>query len=268
MQEADDSGCTALAALCLPGRVLVANAGDCQCCLWRGQSMVPLNKEHIAADPAERARVEAAGGEVRETSDGKLRVQGVIQVGLGYEQPAPRPLATAVAATTIRPGVGHIADAGAGVTAHQVTRCFGDRPLRKWGLTSEPEVVEVEICESDRALVLASDGLWDVLTAERVMHCLTRKCRHPPTPCRLGVAALGPSGGGKEAQSGTVGPGGLRLMGHCSPARRYGQSAGHDRQAFGPGGDGRGHNRQCHRRGRLLARPLAHDQRRALLLTS
>lgn len=32
---ADASGCTALAALCVPGSLLVANAGDCRCVLWR-----------------------------------------------------------------------------------------------------------------------------------------------------------------------------------------------------------------------------------------
>ena len=145
---ADDSGCTALAALCLPapssngatsGHVLVANAGDCVCVLWRGDTLVPLNAEHTAALASERQRVEAAGATVSQTSDGKLRVGGVIQV----------------------------------------TRCIGDRPLRHLGLTSEPELTRVELQPDDKMIVMASDGLWDVMSYERVLHCLKHTAKSP-----------------------------------------------------------------------------------------
>ena len=82
---ADDSGCTALAAVCTPTSVHVANAGDCRCVLWRtnptsGQDeLVPLNDEHTASLPEERARVEAAGASISQTADGKHRVGGIIQ---------------------------------------------------------------------------------------------------------------------------------------------------------------------------------------------
>jgi len=103
----DRSGATALAALCLPGasslpgRVLVANAGDCCCKVWRGGSLLPLSRPHTAEAEAEQARVREAGGEVRRTADGKLRVQGIIQV----------------------------------------TRTLGDLQLQRHGLTPEPEVL-------------------------------------------------------------------------------------------------------------------------------
>ena len=54
----------------------------------------------------------------------------------------------------------------------QVTRRLGDRALQPYGLTPEPEVIEAPLRADDRALVLASDGLWDVLTLERVAHRL------------------------------------------------------------------------------------------------
>ena len=103
----DRSGATALAALCLPaasslpGRVLVANAGDCCCKVWRGDALLPLSRPHTAEAEAEQARVREAGGEVRRTADGKLRVQGIIQV----------------------------------------TRTLGDLQLQQHGLTPEPEVL-------------------------------------------------------------------------------------------------------------------------------
>ena len=48
--SADDSGCTALAALCTPGMVHVASAGDCRCVLWRTSDggehqLVTLNED-------------------------------------------------------------------------------------------------------------------------------------------------------------------------------------------------------------------------------
>jgi len=133
----DESGCTALAALCVPGRVFVANAGDCGCVLWRGDELLPLSREHTAQ--AERERIVAAGGTVSATADGKLRVGGVIQV----------------------------------------SRCIGDRSLRRLGLTAEPEVQTAALSEADKALVIASDGLWDVMPAARVLHALNNTARSP-----------------------------------------------------------------------------------------
>lgn len=136
---ADESGCTALATLCTPSRVWIANAGDCQCHLWRGDTLVQLTEEHTALLPTERERVEAAGAEVSTTTDGKLRVGGIIQV----------------------------------------TRCIGDRPLRHLGLTSEPQLHSLEITKDDKALIMASDGLWDVMSSERVLHCCKNTAKSP-----------------------------------------------------------------------------------------
>jgi hypothetical protein len=78
----DTSGCTALAVVLLPHVILAANAGDCRAYLWLEKApLLPLSREHVASDETERARVLARGGEVQATSDGKLRVGGVIQVG-------------------------------------------------------------------------------------------------------------------------------------------------------------------------------------------
>ena len=142
---ADESGCTALAALCLPGAVHVANAGDCRCVLWSTDpstgehSIKRLNEEHTCLLPSERSRVEGTGATVSTTSDGKLRVGGIIQV----------------------------------------TRCIGDNPLRHLGLTSEPTLMSVEVTEGDKALVMASDGLWDVMPESRVLHCLLNTAKSP-----------------------------------------------------------------------------------------
>ena len=47
------------------------------------------------------------------------------------------------------------------------SRSFGDVGLKPY-VTAEPEVMEKEIGPDDKYLVLASDGLWDVMSNEDV----------------------------------------------------------------------------------------------------
>jgi serine/threonine protein phosphatase PrpC len=55
-------GCTACTALVTPAYLLVANAGDSRSVLVRrGGAALPLSRDHKPTDPAEAARVEAAG---------------------------------------------------------------------------------------------------------------------------------------------------------------------------------------------------------------
>ncbi|KAI8470546.1 MAG: phosphatase 2C-like domain-containing protein [Monoraphidium minutum] len=120
-------GCTALAAVIAGGRLLVANAGDCRAVLCRGGAALGLSRQHTAELEDERARVLAAGGSVSRRAGG-WRV---------------------------------------GAAALQVTRALGDFDLKgpiDGGVTAEPEVVEFELSEADQFLVLASDGVWDVMS--------------------------------------------------------------------------------------------------------
>uniref|UniRef100_A0A0E0DSF0 protein-serine/threonine phosphatase n=1 Tax=Oryza meridionalis TaxID=40149 RepID=A0A0E0DSF0_9ORYZ len=84
-----------------------------------------------------------------------------------------------------------------------MSRAIGDGYLKPY-VTSEPEVTLTERADDDECLILASDGLWDVVTNE--MACeVVRACfrsNGPPSPpgCSLPKAVLPPpagaSGGG------------------------------------------------------------------------
>jgi len=51
-----------------------------------------------------------------------------------------------------------------------VTRAFGDTQLKKSKiLISEPEINEILLMPEDQFVVLATDGLWDVLSDEEVI---------------------------------------------------------------------------------------------------
>lgn len=47
-----------------------------------------------------------------------------------------------------------------------ISRSLGDDLARMCGVTSDPEVLSVEITDMDVGFILASDGLWDVVSLE------------------------------------------------------------------------------------------------------
>ncbi|KAH7278348.1 hypothetical protein KP509_38G037200 [Ceratopteris richardii] len=50
-----------------------------------------------------------------------------------------------------------------------MTRALGDYCLKKYGLISEPEITHCRLTHGDKFVVLATDGVWNVLTNEEVV---------------------------------------------------------------------------------------------------
>lgn len=46
------------------------------------------------------------------------------------------------------------------------SRAFGGKDLKMFGLSCEPTVTHMDVTGADRVVVLASDGLWDVISAD------------------------------------------------------------------------------------------------------
>jgi protein phosphatase PTC2/3 len=46
------------------------------------------------------------------------------------------------------------------------SRAFGGKDLKMFGLSCEPTVSHFSLDDSDKVLILASDGLWDVTSAD------------------------------------------------------------------------------------------------------
>jgi serine/threonine protein phosphatase PrpC len=92
----------------------------------------PLSTDHKADLPAERARIEAAGGRVVTTTydDGEV---GPPRVYLG----------------------------GAEIPGLAMSRSLGDAVVHTVGVISEPETGVWELAPTHVALVIASDGLWE-----------------------------------------------------------------------------------------------------------
>mmetsp|Transcript_22130 Transcript_22130/g.89627 ORF Transcript_22130/g.89627 Transcript_22130/m.89627 type:complete len:641 (-) Transcript_22130:168-2090(-) len=147
----EQSGCTALTALVAGGELFVANVGDCRAVLCSDGNAVQLSRDQTAADPGERARVEARGGCATYQGDLKQwRVNGEIAV----------------------------------------TRSIGDRRLKP-ALSPIPDVHKHTITDADEFLILATDGLWDVMTSEEAVHLVKTTVKVPEMAAkRLALKAL------------------------------------------------------------------------------
>ena len=54
-----------------------------------------------------------------------------------------------------------------------VARAFGDRALRRI-VRADPEIITRDLKDSDAYVVIASDGLWDVITNQEASDCILK----------------------------------------------------------------------------------------------
>jgi serine/threonine protein phosphatase PrpC len=158
-------GCAATAALVWGDYLYVANAGDCRAVLCRDDrdaadaAMVAMSEDHSAAtNAAERARIESVAGA------GAIRRVGGDEDAAAYR---------------------------VGPAGLAVTRALGDADCSEYGVTAEPEVRRVRLTPRDAYVVVACDGLWDVVSASEV-GAMLRDTVKEPSMCakRLGSEAL------------------------------------------------------------------------------
>eukprot|EP00877_Chromochloris_zofingiensis_P001081 jgi/Chrzof1/10974/Cz05g19070.t1 len=121
-----DDGCTAVTAVLVGNRLLIANVGDSRAVLARKGKGTALSVDHKPNSREERSRIEDAGGVV--IWAGTWRVGGVLAV----------------------------------------SRAFGDRPLKRYVIPT-PYVRQELLTSDDDCLILASDGLWDVVSNQEAI---------------------------------------------------------------------------------------------------
>lgn len=124
---ADTSGCTAVTAVITPRHIICSNAGDSRCVLGTNSMAKGLSEDHKPTDDLERKRIENAGGSVQwKRVDGDLAVSRAFG-DFQFKQRTDLP-----------------AD-------QQKVSCF-------------PDIRVHERVPEDDVLLLACDGLWDVMT--------------------------------------------------------------------------------------------------------
>ncbi|KAL4855454.1 putative protein phosphatase 2C 11 [Chlorella vulgaris] len=130
------AGCTAVVALLMGDRLYVANAGDSRAVLCRGGKALAMSEDHKPAAPDERARIMAAGGFLSEIG-GITRVNGNLNLSRA------------------------IGDLRYKMNA--------DLEPKDQIISAEPDVTSQQLTAEDTFLVLACDGIWDVMTSQQVV---------------------------------------------------------------------------------------------------
>jgi hypothetical protein len=121
--------------------VTIAHVGDSAAIIGCGTNLVFETKDHDF-DASDVARVEAAGGEIREFPTAMKTVRRVYAKG----QPHP---------------------------ALALSRSIGDVDAHKYGILSEPTVSENKPFGAGNLLILASDGVWNVVSKDSVLNIAT-----------------------------------------------------------------------------------------------
>ncbi|CAL8461814.1 g1345 [Coccomyxa elongata] len=156
-----DAGSTALAVLVVGSLVLVANAGDSRAVLSRRGKAIDLSRDHKPSCPSERERIAAAGGYV--CGEGFLNGQLTVTRALGDFHPELLAVQRA---------------------RDRLKYCVSDQePLELTGpLTSDPEIHSHTLIMEDEFMVVACDGLWDMLSSQRCIEIARQHLRDHNDP--------------------------------------------------------------------------------------
>lgn len=113
--------------------ILAANIGDSRAVLSRDNKAWDLSRDHKPDDPVERSRIEDLGGKVIWCGDTDEFGQPIEDTGVYRVN-------------------GNLA----------LARAIGDRSERPH-VTADPEIISVDVEEGDQFVIIATDGLWDVM---------------------------------------------------------------------------------------------------------
>ena len=126
--------------------IIVANAGDSRSVLCRKGKAMPLSKDHKPNDPAERARISNAGGYVAEAQNGHYRVNGNLNLSRSL--------------------------------GDLKYKCDGKLAPAKQVITAEPDVMRVARTPDDEFVVVACDGVWDVMSNQEVVEFVRARLKN------------------------------------------------------------------------------------------
>ena len=136
------AGCTAVAALLRGPELVVAWAGDSRGVLSRGGKAIALSTDHKPNQEKERTRIMQAGGFVKNVG-GHYRVNGNLNLSRAIGDLKYK-------ANMAIPPEGQI-------------------------ITAEPDVTQVTLGIDDEFMVLACDGIWDVMSNQEVVDFVRKR---------------------------------------------------------------------------------------------
>ena len=179
--DAEFSGTTAVTALFRGGQLHVGNVGDSRIVIGerRGEHViaVPLSHDQTPFRRDERQRCKAAGSYIRTGGqlDGETRYSVAWEDALGVDDDENSGDPPRLWARDLRgPGCAF-------------TRSLGDAAGEAIGVFARPELVSKELREQDQFVVLASDGVWEFISSQRVVD-MVMGFHNPLEACRAVIA--------------------------------------------------------------------------------
>jgi serine/threonine protein phosphatase PrpC len=150
------SGSTCIVVVVIGDVCLCGNVGDSRAVLIRETGSVwipvPLSRDQKPTVEEERARIIERGGKIAQYCSSSGVYSGPLRVWLP-NQPLP---------------------------GLAMTRSIGDSIASRIGVIGEPEVHQVLLTPDDQGLLLASDGLWEIMQNEEAVELVRKHVDHRP----------------------------------------------------------------------------------------
>ena len=136
------SGSTCVALVIFQHKLICANLGDSRAVLSRFEngsySTLVLSRDHKPTEPDEEQRILENNGRIQPFTDEDGEFVGPKRVWIQEDD----------------------------VPGLAMSRSFGDRVAATVGVISAPEIKEMELCEDDKFMIIASDGIWEFIDSQ------------------------------------------------------------------------------------------------------
>ena len=131
-------------------KLYISNTGDSRAIIIKGEESIwsyeQLSREHKLSEKDEAERIIKYGGEIQQIQNEKGIYEGPLRIFKKNEE-------------------------GPGLA---MSRSFGDSEGQSVGIIVEPEVKEYLIKKEDKALIIATDGLWEYTPNEEVVNVVKK----------------------------------------------------------------------------------------------
>ena len=136
------SGSTCVSVIFTPEKLICPNIGDSRAVLGRyidnEWKAIELSRDHKPTEPDEEQRILENNGRIQPFTDEDGEFVGPKRVWIQEDD----------------------------VPGLAMSRSFGDRVAATVGVISAPEIKEMELCEDDKFMIIASDGIWEFIDSQ------------------------------------------------------------------------------------------------------
>ena len=136
------SGSTCVSVIFTPEKLICPNIGDSRAVLGRyidnEWKAIELSRDHKPTETDEEQRILENNGRIQPFTDEDGEFVGPKRVWIQEDD----------------------------VPGLAMSRSFGDRVAATVGVISAPEIKEMELCEDDKFMIIASDGIWEFIDSQ------------------------------------------------------------------------------------------------------